>query len=464
MKNETSALFTGGQDTLLLIKAHEAITFSDIRKHLAGPSVALVFHVILLVIVFNVSMGSERAAEEKNVTVTMRETEEVIPPEQQEPEKPDPPEMDVPDQTDIFTVTEMSAVTFQDEMPSGEVEDVVSPDSVNDLDVIPSPVVINISNSPHILKDSGPFGAPGGGGGDGDGEGGIPGNMLQGVFYDLKQYRNREPSGAAGNVTKVMHEFVKSDWVKKRASDGTVSYPMLDVFYKATRRLWNSCFYIPLMAAENAPAAYGCAESVKTGGWVAVYSGRVLAPVSGRIRFVGGADDVIVVRFNREVVLDYGYFSFTLGGGIDRNAITRSASASAEAVARVEKLSPYSDAVEIHTFANSPANGFASGKIIEVEEGAAYDIEIVISEIPGGVFHGSLFVEYMDEDQSLNERDSRGNTLLPLFSTNGALPEMDSKYVRYSRDPRRWVTVPENYKSPKKKKDVAKGEEDILTI
>lgn len=469
--NNINTEISNNKDLAALMREHSRITMDDVKKHLAGPLAALVIHIIIIVIVFNIAVGDPPALKEKNVTVEMKEMEKPPEIEKLEVELHEVMPEDIPEQTEIFTPTE-TPVVFSDETPVGEISDVLTHDTVSDIDLIPTPVVIASSNSSLILKNSSPFGSQGGGGGrGGDGSGGKFGNMLQGIFYDLKQLKGRKgPSGVRSNdtVCAVMQEFVNGSWTKKVDSNGTISYPFLDKFYSSSVRLWNSCFYIPLMPAENAPAAYGCEKEVATGAWVAIYSGKVIAPVTGRIRFVGGADDLIAVRFDNKLALDYGYFSFSLGVTLNqdyRNAMMRKGTPSAAILESVEKLPAYADPVKIYNFTNSPANGFATGRIIEVQEGQAYDIEIMISEMPGGVFHAGLFIEYMDDNESLASYDSRGNRILPLFSTNGAIPAAEQgddkgKYVPFSPDPRIWRTVPENYKPPKK----IASEEDLLTI
>ena len=58
---------------------------------------------------------------------------------------------------------------------------------------------------------------------------------------------------------------------------------------------------------------FQCLDTVKEAGWVAVYSGYVVAPFTGRFRFLGYCDDMMVVRFNRQIVIDYGNRSLTAG-------------------------------------------------------------------------------------------------------------------------------------------------------
>ena len=72
---------------------------------------------------------------------------------------------------------------------------------------IPTPLTIPDSNSALKLQGVLPFGRPGGGGkmgdgGDGDGRGNLKG-MLQGVFYDIKQTRDRRATEVMGDPNKI---------------------------------------------------------------------------------------------------------------------------------------------------------------------------------------------------------------------------------------------------------------------
>ena len=167
----------------------------------------------------------------------------------------------------------------------------------------------------------GGFGGPGSGPGFGPDTGaaggglGVPGgqgianpfgmidpnaNALEGTFYDLKQTKNRQSTDMTNEgIKEVISEFVTKGWNERSLSK----------YYKASRTLYQTRLMIPLMAAELAPAAFDCDKEVQPSRWIVVYRGVVTPPKTGRYRFVGAGDDVLVVRFNRRHVFDHGFTS-----------------------------------------------------------------------------------------------------------------------------------------------------------
>lgn len=69
---------------------------------------------------------------------------------------------------------------------------------------------------------------------------------------------------------------------------------------------------------------------------------------------------------------------------------------------------------------NGSIGGLAVGKEFEVEAGKKYPIEILISEIPGGLFCASLLIEEIGQEYKKVEN---GAPILPLFRLDGSLPE-----------------------------------------
>lgn len=420
------------------------LTGSDIMKHMAGPGVSLLIHLCILIVLGSIILVETPEKNQKEIQVEMKELKI---PEMEKPEiieiQPDETEIESPD---IETEQPNLAQEVSDPLPNLESNQVKS------VDVFENQTLTVSSNlSPlKIPVYGGPFGTTGDGG---NGKGGPrvtkgKTGMLQGVFYDLKQLKNKTASGLGNGITSVMHDFVNGNWRKKTDKDGRISYPQLDSYYAANVRLWNSAFYIPVMKAESAPAAFHCEKEVKTGGWVAIYSGNVVAPFTGKFRFVGNADDVLVVRFNKKVVLDYGYTSFSLGVHLNaehRKAMTRSPEAQQDILSRVTKLSPYQDPVEIYRRLDNTPNGYATGRIIDVVEGQSYPIEILISEIPGGIFHAALLVQELDAEGNPMEKDP---TALPLFRTTLALPEpsTDTRYGTFTPYGPVWRVVSDKYR------------------
>lgn len=208
-------------------------------------------------------------------------------------------------------------------------------------------------------------GMGGGGNGPGIGFGGAfgftkrTGGMLAGKFYDLKRLSAHKESGInAESYGGVIAAFIESGW----------SEAELEKYYKAPKSLYLSHVYIPLMSASLAPAAYGVERNVQPSCWVAHYKGTVAAPYTDSIRFYGYSDDMILVRFNGQ---------FVLNGS--RSDIT-------------SKIPAPPDARE-DAGTNIGNGGLQRGPWISVTQGKSVELEILIGERPGGGFCAFLGLE-----------------------------------------------------------------------
>ncbi len=201
-------------------------------------------------------------------------------------------------------------------------------------------------------------------GGGGGGGGGMTlfgfrgaGSGLVGTFYDLKQKRNKQPSGVnANNYTGIVRKWV----------DGGMKESELDDYFKAPNRLSTSQFMIPDMPAEEAPKAYGVEKEVKPAQWLAVYRGKVQPPKEGTYHFIGAADDVLLVRVNGKLVLD--------------------ASWEATSSLKPEEIIP-------PQYVGFPRKGYIRGESVHFSGTSWSEIEVVIGERPGGHFWGVLMVQ-----------------------------------------------------------------------
>ncbi len=258
-----------------------------------------------------------------------------------------------------------------------------------------------------------------GGLGDGIGTGGTGlgteqagGSTLEGTFYDLKQTSSGAPTGMTpGNCKKILQEFITTGWSKS----------MLSKYYVAPTKLYVSCFYMPVSKASEAPYAYKVEDKVKPSMWAAVYRGKVVAPKTGKFRFVGYGDDALVVRFNGKNVFDYGWEHLTSGkmmGGQPGN----------RAELKDDKGEPrkfYKYTKAGHDW-NESAGGMCSGDVFSVQQGKSYPMEVLISEIPGGKFGFVLLIEDVDAPSTL--KDGTGSPIFQLFRTNFAEPNVDELY------------------------------------
>ena len=407
-------------------------TWQDIvRQHITGPVFSLAFHIFLLVLLGTIIVIVPNTGKDDIDPVQITEMEPVLPPPEEEP---------MPSDMTVMDTSSPSLDRYESDNQQMEEVGVSDVEIMTDID-IPTPLTIPDSNSALKLQGVLPFGHKGGGsmgdGGEGDGRGNTIGE-LQGVFYDLKQTSTRQPNNDFRGIPRggwhiervdptmrIMRAFVNGNWRREYDNQGRVHYPDLDRYYSSPTRLWTSCFYTAeSIDADLAPQSFECGNEVDPAAWVCIYSGNVVAPFSGKFRFLGTADDVILVRFNKEIVLDYGFATYTAGFHFHNNSgdLSRLKDVSSNSIRSrsplyskhpLEVLSPRGGD-------SNPAHSLAKGSVITVKEGEVYPIEVLISEIPGGSYYQALYIEQLDANgQPLDPNPATR----PLFRTTLALPE-----------------------------------------
>lgn len=291
MKTRTRTETHPEVDPQVWILEQQKISWRDLKDHLPGPLAAFLLHLIVLPLVVGLVI-MEAPEPEKEVKVQAF-TEEIIAPKEDPPEPPEPqepPEFEV--QTPAVDKPSLPSETISsDDMPSPTLltDDLVAPLLVNTM-------------GPKLID----WGKPPGGPGFGNDKppSGSFGGALRGTFYDLKQTPDGKSTGVNPNkAAAILSGFVRQGW---KASS-------LKGYYQSPTPLYTPYLYIPITSADNAPAAYRCADKVKPGCWVAIYRGQVIAPKSGRFRFAGAGDDAICVRFGNQTVFDYGWYQLSLG-------------------------------------------------------------------------------------------------------------------------------------------------------
>lgn len=239
---------------------------------------------------------------------------------------------------------------------------------------------------------------------------------LAGTFYDLKQTHNGKPTGLdVAQVQATINDFVNRGWKEST----------LKKFYQAPRTLYQSKLYIPMIDADAAPAAFDCEKEVEPSRWVVVYRGVVSPPRSGKYRFVGSADDVLVVRFNGKNVFDHGYYSGTTPLVISGKIPAMKEEVDDSQVKHLLRRDyPMEKPLKTYSYPSTPTlnpaiGGLAVGPEFKVEVGREYPIDILISELPGGKFYTSLLIQEEGVDYMKAEG---GSPILPLFRLDDALP------------------------------------------
>ncbi len=254
-------------------------------------------------------------------------------------------------------------------------------------------------------------------------------SALEGTFYDFKQTRDLKPLEVTeASVREELREIVKKGFKDRD----------LEKFFKSPRTLYQNKCFIPTMSADRAPAAFEVDQYVRPKFWCVVYRGSVQAPKTGKFRFVGSGDDVLVVRFNNRLMFDHGYILASTGGGWqaasqenydrDRNS---------DEIKNFKKLSPMPVPMRSYKYSstgtvNREINGLAIGPEFEVQAGKTYPVEILISEIPGGLFSTYLLIQ---EEGVEYKKDPAGCPILPIFRLDNSQPDPSLKGEAPPYDP-----------------------------
>jgi hypothetical protein len=272
---------------------------------------------------------------------------------------------------------------------------------------------------------------------------GAPG--LIGTFYDLKQDTDRKATDMMGSNPEVIGDPGNANAVRlfvKQAHafvDARWSEQKLRGFYQAPEKLVATQFFIPRRSANAAPEAYGVASQVRPSRWLAHYKGRIKAPVTGKFRFVGFGDDLLVVRWDNKVALDAGYDAPSV------DAVT--------VVHGDDPVRGYDDfsgkpKIPIYDYHGAPPGGgppFRAGPWIDVVAGSTYAVEVLVGETPGGVFHCHLGIEVSTGQKKNNEY--QGDRSIRLFKIGaGELPPeiADGSGTGWQMNPGDWLFQPVN--------------------
>jgi hypothetical protein len=233
------------------------------------------------------------------------------------------------------------------------------------------------------------------------------GNDLVGTFYDLKRLRsgadNPDINGTAD------HDDVVQRFIKEFSRTWDVS--MFDKYYRAPTHLYATQFMVPPCPSRVGPSKFGIGDDMIANYWVIIYSGKIGNNDGGRFRFWGVGDDAFLIRINGKLVFDGSW-----GPVSARN---------------------YSDYVtpadENRVYECGNAH-YRVGEWFELEPGEPVDMDLLISEVPGGTFSMMLFVQ--QEGVEYAETDD-GAPILPIFKTMPTPPHLIDE-IKYGTIPGRY--------------------------
>ena len=253
------------------------------------------------------------------------------------------------------------------------------------------------------------------GGGDtsgiGNGFGSSTGNSdeLSGYLIDLKQTRDKKPTGMnVKRYDEILTGYVSQGW------DDSI----LEPYYQTQSALHTYDYAISTRPSEEAPKAFGVEKEVQPGLWVIHYHGKVEAPQAGEYRLAGFADNVMVVKIRGETVLDGGWDSLS-----DK--------------AILHELLPYAMPSYVH--AASPIHNphLKIGPSFHLDTADPVDMDVLIGD-DGGVCSFFLMIEKVGNTY---ENLPDGTPKLPFFQI-GSKPvptfQKNEEHPPYSATPESW--------------------------
>ncbi len=226
-------------------------------------------------------------------------------------------------------------------------------------------------------------------------------NALEGTLYDLKFSPSGKALGADApqRVAQIQKAFETMD----RNWSGTKA--LLDGRYRqAELKLYASNIFIPPRNAAEATKAFDCEKEIQAPGWLAYYEGNFSPPVTGKYRFVGLGDDIMVVAVGGKTVLS------TFWPNSKLNVTRFEASWLPKDAGKTDgqglRFPPH-------------AGGRYSGEWLELRKGQTYRIQIAFGESYGGLFSAALLIEQQGVTYPTAGRD----TQLPIFMLEPLTPE-----------------------------------------
>lgn len=302
-----------------------------------------------------------------------------------------------------ITTTEISTVTLTDVPEMPPVEE-VTPTTISGVD--------------GVLGNGMGNGMGGGGAGSGDGGmtmfGSAEGVGLVGTFYDMKQTADRKPTPIAAQGAELNSSIAVGGWETSPPTQKELQVlgdfvkvwdrNILNGYYKAPKTLQASQIFIPKFNAAEAPKAFGVQDTVEPRRWIVLYQAKIIPPKTGQFRFIGFADDFLVVRVGGRNVLDADWKSEKLVP-------------SANVQEDVGQAPPYS------------GQPLYCGRWVEMEAGVPIDMEVLIGEGPGG--DSSFFLFVQDRGKNYTKGDypvfQLKDVPIPEWQNPGFVPPAFSK-------------------------------------
>lgn len=225
---------------------------------------------------------------------------------------------------------------------------------------------------------------------------GGPESGLTGVYYDCrrtpagqvdaeweKYARMSDTSGWGGEFGNGYLRFCE----KLFDRSGRMVSSLQEKMYRAPKQLSNYVILMPVLPSDRAPAAFGVDRVPGRQAWVVQYQARLKPESGSRFRFVGGGDELLIVRVNGRLVLDATWQGIPW---------------------QTENRNPTNWKPK-ETFNGPYSDRWKTGEWFTVN--GSFDLEITVGEGWGGAFAGVLTIEESDKNYDKAPR--------PLFKVEG---------------------------------------------
>lgn len=204
---------------------------------------------------------------------------------------------------------DLPAESMSDSASGAPAPDLIVSESLLPAQNFTIPQTVYTSSAGNVPGTGGFGGTGAAGSGNGQGPGGSVGgaktvspfgrsekteNGVVGYFYDIKQTPDRKETGASLEAYHDLAQKFTKSWDTSLLKD----------YYKTSEPLYLEQIRIPMIQADEAPKAFGVEKEVQPRQWIIHYQGTVASPETGTFRFLGFADDILVVAIDKKVVFD----------------------------------------------------------------------------------------------------------------------------------------------------------------
>ncbi len=257
---------------------------------------------------------------------------------------------------------------------------------------------------------------------------------LKGTFYNFQQTAEGTSSGIEYNA---LNKSIAKESLNEMSSVigafcQSWNPSVFNKYYEAKEKYHIPYVYMPSVESEFAHLVFNAKQDFRPGLFAAVFRGKVRAPKTGRFRFVGMGNHMIVVRFKKDVVLEAGWAVPSMYDPNDR------APWDTWAIKGTDRRYQYDlrsgrernhEDYKLYLNAGTPIwnrsfKGLLGGKIFTVEENEICEIEVLLADPAGGALSFFLLIE--DIDKPVKLKDKNNQPLLDIFRTNKLLPDEDS--------------------------------------